>query len=80
MTAMGSPSNASLTGSFTGRQGTDSAASTAKTTPRAFTASGARKDSTDREKETAVYPAIVTPKVLLALDVTTPDGAAVNQA
>lgn len=41
----------------------DSAASTAMTTPVASTASGARKDSTGREKETAVYPATVIPKV-----------------
>lgn len=79
MIAMGSPSNVSLIGNFTGRQGMDSAASTAMTTPVAFTASGAKKDSTGREKETAVYPATVTPKVLLALDVTTLDGAAVSQ-
>lgn len=63
VTAMGSPGNVSLIKNFTGRQGMDSAASTAMTTPVAFTASGARKDSTDREKETAVYPATVTPKV-----------------
>lgn len=63
VTAMGSPGNVSLIQNFTGRQGMDSAASTAMTTPVAFTASGARKDSTGREKETAVYPATVTPKV-----------------
>lgn len=61
--AMGSPSNASMIGIFTGRRGTGSAASTALTTPAAFTASGARKGSTGREKETAAYPATVTPKV-----------------
>lgn len=42
----------------------DSAASTAVTTLLAFTARSARKDFTDRERETAVYPAIVTPKVV----------------
>lgn len=41
----------------------DSVASTAVTTPRAFTARGAEKDFTDTERETAVCPAIVTPKV-----------------
>lgn len=79
MIAMGSPSSVSLIRNFTGRQGMDSAASTAMTTPVASTASGARKDSTGREKETAVYPATVIPKVLSALDVTTPDDAAVSQ-
>lgn len=79
MTAMGSPSNVSLIQNFTGRRGMDSAASTAMTTPVAFTANGARKDSTGRERETAVYPATVTPKALLALAVTTLDGAAVSQ-
>lgn len=57
----------------------DSAACTAVTTRVAFTARGARKDFTARETETAVYPAIVTPKVLLALDVTMLDDAAVSQ-
>lgn len=76
---MGSPGNASLIMNFTGRQEMDSGASTAMTTPMAFTVRGAGKDFTGREKETAVCPAIVTPKVLLAHDVTTLDGAAVNQ-
>lgn len=79
MIAMGSPGSASLIMNFTGRQETDSAASTAGTTPMAFAARGAGKDFTDTEKETAVCPATVTPKVLLARDVTALDGAAVNQ-
>lgn len=79
MIATGSPSDASLIRNFTGRQEMESAASTAMTTPMAFTVRGARKDFTDTETETAAYPAIVTPKVLLALDVTALDGAAVSQ-
>lgn len=57
----------------------DSAASTAVTTLVAFTVRGARKDFTDTGRETAVCPATATPKVLLALDVTTLGGAAVSQ-
>lgn len=79
MIAMGSPGNASLIVTFTGRQEMDSVASAAMTTRTAFTVRGAEKDFTDRERETAVCPAIVTPKVLLARDVTTLDGAAVSQ-
>ena len=63
MIAVGSPGNACLMRNFTDRQEMDSAASTAVTTRVAFTARGARKDFTARETETAVYPAIVTPKV-----------------
>lgn len=62
--ATGSPGNASLTRNFTNRQEMDSAASTAMTTLMASTARGARQDFTDREKGTAVYPAIVTLKVV----------------
>lgn len=79
MIAVGSPANASLIRSFTDRQATGSAASTALTTRMAFTARGARRGSTDRERGIAAYPATVTPEVLSALDVTTLDGAAVNQ-
>lgn len=57
----------------------DSAASTAVTTLGAFTARGAGKDFTGTGRGTAACPAIATPKVLLALDVTTLDGAAVSQ-
>lgn len=64
MIATGSPSDASLIRNFTGRQEMESAASTAMTTPMAFTVRGARKDFTDTETETAAYPAIVTPKVV----------------
>lgn len=64
MIATGSPGDASLIRNFTGRQEMDSVASTAMTTLMAFTVRGARKDFTDTEKETAAYPAIVTPKVV----------------
>lgn len=79
MTAMGSPANVSSIRSFTDRQAMGSAASTALTTRMAFTARGAGRASTDTERGIAAYPATVTPEVLLALGVTTLDGAAVSQ-
>jgi hypothetical protein len=63
VTAMGSPTNASSSRSFTDRQAMGSAASTAKTTPRASAVRGAGRDFTGTETETAACPAIVTPKV-----------------
>lgn len=79
MIAMGSPGSVSSIRNFTDKLAMDSAVSTAMTTLMAFTVRGARTAFTGTEKETAVCPAIVTPKVLLVLDVTTPDGAAVNR-
>jgi hypothetical protein len=77
---MGSPTNASSSRSFTDRQAMGSAASTAKTTPRASAVRGAGRDFTGTETETAACPAIVTPKVLSVFDVTTLGAAAVSQA
>lgn len=62
--AMGSPSNASLIRNFSDRQEMDSAASAARTTLMALAVRGARRGFTGRERETAAYPATVTPKVV----------------
>lgn len=79
MIAMGSPGSVSSIRSFTDKQEMDSAVSTAMTTQMALAVSTARTGSTDRGRGIAACPATVTPKVLLAPDVTTLDGAAVSQ-